>query len=89
MSLTTTARLSAGRGDWGEILTQNTFNHLRRSGFAVDERAGSPAQSRNPDLWGSKRFYRVSYNKTGQNAGARADRSSAVSETVDAGIWKS
>ena len=88
MSLTTTARLSAGRGDRGEILTQNTFNPLRRSGFAV-ERAGSPAQSRNPDLWGSKRFYRVSYNKTGQNAGARADRSSAVSETVDAGIWKS
>ena len=27
--------------------------------------------------------------KTGQNDGAREDKSSAVSETVDAGIWKS
>ena len=27
--------------------------------------------------------------KTGQNEGARDDKSSAVSETVDAGIWKS
>ena len=36
----------------------------------------------------SKRSYRVSF-KTGQNDGAREDRSSAVSETVDAGIWKS
>ena len=36
----------------------------------------------NPDLCGPKR-------KTGQNDGAREDRSSAVSETVDAGICKS
>jgi len=27
MSLTTTARPSAGRGDRGEILTHNTFEH--------------------------------------------------------------
>jgi hypothetical protein len=38
---------------------------------------------------GPKRFYRWSYDKTGQNDGAREDKSSAVSETVDAGIWKS
>src|SRR6516225_821249 len=38
---------------------------------------------------GAARFYRMSHNKTGQNDGAREDRSSAVSETVDAGIWKS
>src|SRR5262249_61694142 len=39
--------------------------------------------------WSYERFYRWSYDKTGQNDGAREDRSSAVSETVDAGIWKS
>jgi hypothetical protein len=39
--------------------------------------------------WGSKRFYRWTYDKRSQNDGAREDKSSAVSETVDAGIWKS
>ena len=39
--------------------------------------------------WGSKRFYRSTYDKRSQNDGAREDKSSAVSETVDAGIWKS
>jgi hypothetical protein len=71
-----------GRGDRGEILTDDAFEHaLCRSGFADDERRrlASPAI----DHFG--RFYR----KRGQNDGPREDRSSAVSETVDAGIWKS
>ena len=38
---------------------------------------------------GAARFYRMRHNKTGQNDGAREARSSAVSETADAGIWKS
>jgi hypothetical protein len=44
-----------------------------------------------PYAWDTvwRQFLPLELDKTDQNDGAREDRSSAVSETVDAGIWKS
>jgi len=78
-------------------LGESALVDFRCTRFQLDSTEGpSPASlhfwatyPRNPDLWGPKRFYRWTYDKRSQNDGAREDKSSAVSETVDAGIWKS
>src|SRR5215467_13591411 len=78
-------------------LGESALVDFRCTPFQLDSAEGlSPASldfwatyPRNRDLWGSKRFYRWTYDKRSQNDGAREDKSSAVSETVDAGICKS